>query len=814
MIKVSTFCSGIGAAEQAIKNLNVEHKVVFACEIDKYARATYEANHDAELMIHDMCEPDYIGEQYYSDINVSGLPCFKAGTLITTDSGLVPIEQIKKGDFVLTHKNRFCEVVIPMVKQSKSILNIKIQGSPLLEATSEHPFYVREMSRKWNNNRRCDERVFSEPKWVAAKDLIAGKHFVGFGMNTKSENIYNLNKEECWFLGRYMADGYLTSRGKRTKTEERLVYKISLCIGYAKVDSFPSFKTIKTSPIKERTVTKFHTYNQRLHGLCLEIGCGSENKQIPGFIMDLPIDLLSIFIEGYLSGDGSVRDEKYSLTTVSKKLAYSFSQAVYKCYNTPASITFTKRPLTTIIEGRTVNQKDTYYVQFYKETRKQNNGIFIDGNIWQPVKSVIENTEYNNLVYNFEVSEDNSYVAENCIVHNCQAFSLAGKRLGELDKRGLLFYDFYRYIKNQQPKIFIIENVKGLLSQDNGKTFQNWLQLLGRSLNTMEQLYIHEDSLEYNLHYQVLNSKDFGVPQNRERIFIVGIRKDLPNNFRFPIGWKLDKRLRDVLEIEVEEKYYLSEKMIAGFLKHNLDTVEKNRGFKFEPIKDTYKEIASTVTARYFKMGVDDNYIQEPFCVAMRGRNPENPSDRTTGANLEQTLEANSQGITNTISTVQKDNLIVEPQPIPLLELLKLLDDSTDEPQIHQKGRGYNKGGLHDICPPITSNSFEQNNLLVEGNDWILGGLQEHQTPRTDGICPTLTSAMGMGGGQTPIVKPNQRIRRLTPLECFRLQAFSDEFFYKAKAVNSDTQLYKQAGNTITVTVIKAIINNLLHLLK
>jgi len=504
MIKVSTFCSGIGAAEQAIKELNVPHKVVFAAEKDKYARATYEANHDAELMIHDMCEPDYIGEQYYSDINISGLPC--------------------------------------------------------------------------------------------------------------------------------------------------------------------------------------------------------------------------------------------------------------------------------------------------------------------------------------------------------QAFSLAGKRLGELDKRGLLFYDFYRYVKNQQPKIFIIENVKGLLSQDNGKTFQNWLQLLGRSLNTMEQLYIHEDSLEYNLHYQVLNSKDFGVPQNRERIFIVGIRKDLPNDFRFPIGWRLDKRLRDVLETNVDEKYYLSEKMISSLVNHQ----------EFNKFNPTYGEnIASCITARVHKMGNSDNYInvnkivfinqdtqasqvygtdgisptltsgthgyaqgyiQEPFCVAMRGRNPENPSDRTTGANLEQTLEANSQGITNTISTVQKDNLIVEPQ-------------------IHQKSRGYNKGGLHDICPPITSNSFEQNNLLVESNDWVVGGLQEHQIPRTDGICPSLTSAMGMGGGQTPIVPQNSRIRRLTPLEVFRLQGYSDEFFYKAKYQNidefilsdnitarllkngkierlSDTQLYKQAGNTITVTVIKAIINNLLHLLK
>src|SRR5690606_12498053 len=135
--------------------------------------------------------------------------------------------------------------------------------------------------------------------------------------------------------------------------------------------------------------------------------------------------------------------------------------------------------------------------------------------------------------------------------------SMAGKRLGELDPRGLLFYDFYRYVKIQQPKYFIIENVKGLLSDANGATFQSWIQLLGRSENTHINMFNHPDSLEYNLHWKVLNSKDYGVPQNRERVFLVGIRKDLPNTFRIPIGWRLTNRLKDVLEPLVDEKYYL-----------------------------------------------------------------------------------------------------------------------------------------------------------------------------------------------------------------------------------------------------------------
>lgn len=367
----------------------------------------------------------------------------------------------------------------------------------------------------------------------------------------------------------------------------------------------------------------------------------------------------------------------------------------------------------------------------------------------------------------------------------CQAFSLAGKRLGELDKRGLLFYDFYRYVKNQQPKVFIIENVKGLLSQDNGKTFQNWLQLLGRSLNTMEQLYIHEDSLEYNLHYQVLNSKDFGVPQNRERIFIVGIRKDLPNNFRFPIGWKLDKRLRDILETEVDEKYYLSEKMIENLTK----VTGKENTFPAAKISDG-ENIASCLTARSHKMEKADNYINVNKIGFINQDTQASQVYDTNG--ISPTLSAGTHGYAQ---------------------------GYISEPKIHQKSRGFNKGGLHDICPPITSNSFEQNNVLAEPQlkqiAQIDGFESEGRIYDSNGLARTIKNGGG-GGSKTgwyEVGEFKQRIRRLTPLEVFRLQAYPDEFFYKAKAVNSDTQLYKQAGNTITVSVIKSIINNLIHII-
>lgn len=314
----------------------------------------------------------------------------------------------------------------------------------------------------------------------------------------------------------------------------------------------------------------------------------------------------------------------------------------------------------------------------------------------------------------------------------CQAFSLAGKRLGELDPRGLLFFDFYRYVKNQQPPFFIIENVKGLLSDNGGKTFENWIHLLARSVNNQEIMFTHDDSLEYNIHYTVLDSKRFGVPQKRERVFIVGIRKDLPNKFRFPIGWKLEKRLSDILETEVDEKYYLSDKILKGFITKTERSKKNGNGFRFEPISNPKSAIASTITAGTYKMSTDGNYISTPKVVAY-GRS----------------------------------------------------DDEKQRRRQHFKQTGKDSGSFRDR-ELIIKNQQYSDTILASPN------------PVKDGLI--LVSEQ---------IQQN-RIRRLTPLECFRLQGFPDDFFYKAKSVNSDTQLYKQAGNSITVSVMKEIIKNLI----
>lgn len=343
----------------------------------------------------------------------------------------------------------------------------------------------------------------------------------------------------------------------------------------------------------------------------------------------------------------------------------------------------------------------------------------------------------------------------------CQAFSLAGKRKGEEDKRGVLFYNSHEFIQKNKPRYFVFENVKGLLSDDGGRTFQRWIDYLGgKSVNGTQTMFPDENAVPYHVYYQVLNAKDYGVPQNRERIFIIGIRDDADNNFNFPKPFPLVKRLKDVLEDNVDEKYYLSERLINGFIKHTENQKAKGNGFKFEPKK--HSDIGNCITARCFKMGIDDNYIQVNSATskgyeiakvgedsinfehpnsktrrgrvgvgvgqtlttscnqgvaigAIRGRNPENPTSRQSGLPTQQMLEVNENGTSNCLTTVQKDNVVIK----------------------------------------------------------------------------------------------NYRIRKLTPRECFRLMDFPDTFDF---SVVSDSQAYKQAGNSIVVNVLAEILKKLLKL--
>lgn len=177
----------------------------------------------------------------------------------------------------------------------------------------------------------------------------------------------------------------------------------------------------------------------------------------------------------------------------------------------------------------------------------------------------------------------------------CQAFSIAGKRGGFSDTRGTLFFDVARIIKEKQPSAFLLENVKGLLSHDKGKTFSTILSVL-------------ENDLNYKVYYKVLNAKDFGVPQNRERIIIVGFKnKDI--NFTFPKPFNVPTRVGDILEENVDVKYTISDKMWKYQQERKILQKAKGNGFGYS-LFNKNSPYTSTISARYYKDGAEI-YIEQ-----------------------------------------------------------------------------------------------------------------------------------------------------------------------------------------------------------
>ena len=177
----------------------------------------------------------------------------------------------------------------------------------------------------------------------------------------------------------------------------------------------------------------------------------------------------------------------------------------------------------------------------------------------------------------------------------CQAFSLAGLRKGLDDKRGQLIWQYYRIIMEAQPEIFIYENVKGMVSDNGGQTLNDFLAVFRES--------------GYFCHQAVLNTKDYGVPQNRERIYIVGFRDhELYHRFEYAPKIKLEKRLKDVLENDVDEKYYLSEEMVKGFVSKGNNEGYINQDTQASSVFSIEKESPSLCAGTHgYAMG----YIQD-----------------------------------------------------------------------------------------------------------------------------------------------------------------------------------------------------------
>lgn len=376
----------------------------------------------------------------------------------------------------------------------------------------------------------------------------------------------------------------------------------------------------------------------------------------------------------------------------------------------------------------------------------------------------------------------------------CQDISIAGKQAGIHEgTRSGLYYDGLRILKEKKPKYSLIENVKALTSKRFTDTFESILHDL--------------ECVGYNNYWQVLDAKDYGIPQHRERVFIVSIRKDIDQEFTFPEKEELKLKLKDLLEDEVDEKYYLSERMIKTFS----DMTNRNgyiRGKCFKPHELDDDRVANTIKTTAGSRP-EDNYVKRKYdeFIDENGYMPEifNPYNKTEIKDVAKTITGECGSTTSSAS-----HLILMPEATKKGYVEANVGDGVYINRPHQKRGVVQKDKIQtikttpDVGVVVEKKIKYEEPLEREGwhnmNKIVLS---------SEGISTTINAQSN--NALTKVKEPSTlRIRKLTPLECWRLMGFDDEDFYKAQSAGiSNTQLYKQAGNSIVVNVLEKIFINL-----
>lgn len=461
-MKVLSLFDGISCGHVALDRAGISVEKYYASEIEKNAIKITQKNYPDTVQLGDVTkitenQLDSLGK---IDMVIGGSPCFCAGTKIFTDKGYKNIEDICVGDFVLTHRNRFRKVTAIGKTENVNIGLLKSQGSIGTYVTPNHPYLT--LNKK--------ESDYNE-KWLPASDLKHNENVLGIPNNFcyESKTNFNLDEETCWLLGRYVADGHIRN-DKRKGRKNSYHYGVVYSIGDNKLNEFlQHLNRWKCSTYRHsQSVHRCVINSKELVEFILSCGFGTSaiTKTIPIEILGLPDNLLESFLSGYLSGDVTYYEniDIYGASTISYTLALSLQLLVSKLYKTNANIYFEKARENSVICGRKVKAHDQYTVRFSKVRKKQNKCIVTDSAVWYPFKSY--EIVGNETVYNMTVDEDNSYTANNFIVHNCQ--DLSNYKYSMFDVSGLrgnssrLFYDYIRILKYINPKYFLLENVASM----------------------------------------------------------------------------------------------------------------------------------------------------------------------------------------------------------------------------------------------------------------------------------------------------------------------------------------------------------------
>lgn len=822
-MKYVSIFSGIEAATVAWQPLGWE-PLAFS-EIDPFPSTVLQHHYPDIPNLGDITKIDWNPYKGQADLVVGGSPCFPAGTLILTSEHLKPIEEIKVGDMVLTHRNRWRRVTATGSKIADTIV-LRGNGVSSLECTPNHPFYARTRV-----HRESGYGYEYKQEWIPATDMV-GRQWLNMNAATEPLPVPAL------------PDG--------VSLTEPFLRLIGTWLSLGQSSSLPAFRFDSRS-INRWVMKQF----------------GGKEKHIPSWVYGLSENLRISLLEGYFQRMDSVRYAQpcsgMQLLVGMKILA---AGAGYR-----SSILYEENP--------SIHSTGTYRIKF--NTSPIDSDDFDDDGYWGRVNEKTVGRS-NVLVYNLEVEDDHSYVAAGIAVHNCQSFSVAGKREGLAGASGLMF-EYIRAVRELRPRWFVWENVPGAFTSERGEAYR--------------QLLSEMDALGYGLAWRVLDAQFFGVAQRRERVFLVGslgtMRCAEVLFERESLSWnhQSSRQKRQALTEEAQERVGEADHdsgclnpgetqsrrvYPASGVYPTLSTREKSGQNQESVFTQFGDDVAGTLTSRYDSSPCVDrgaNVVVDErdkvfLCqTAQTGSNGKlvkqddvmntldrtnstavaaldfNPTDarlRYANDDVSQTLTARARTGGNQVPLVQVQPLVFNPNA-----------------GITEKGGGF--ALLEDVTPTLKTDhnpavAFASNQrdevreLEVAGALAAQPGIkQQTYICRADGqanamtsvdMAPTLTShakkdpppiypaedsigedaliqrdmsaTLSTHNTQTLITggreKRSLTVRRLTPRECERLQGFPDDYTdipYRNKEHAPDGPRYRALGNSMAVPVMRWI---------
>lgn len=770
-VKYVSIFSGIEAATVAWQPLGWE-PLAFS-EIDPFPSTVLQHHYPDIPNLGDITKIDWNPYKGQADLVVGGSPCFPAGTLILTSEHLKPIEEIKVGDMVLTHRNRWRRVTATGSKIADTIV-LRGDGVSSLECTPNHPFYARTRV-----HRESGYGYEYKQEWIPATDMV-GRQWLNMNAATEPLPVPAL------------PDG--------VSLTEPFLRLIGTWLSLGQSSSLPAFR-FDSQSINRWVMKQF----------------GGKEKHIPSWVYGLSENLRISLLEGYFQRMDSVRYAQpcsgMQLLVGMKILA---AGAGYR-----SSILYEENP--------SIHSTGTYRIKF--NTSPIDSDDFDDDGYWGRVNEKTVGRS-NVLVYNLEVEDDHSYVAAGIAVHNCQSFSVAGKREGLAGASGLMF-EYIRAVRELRPRWFVWENVPGAFTSERGEAYR--------------QLLSEMDALGYGLAWRVLDAQFFGVAQRRERVFLVGslgtMRCAEVLFERESLSWdhQSSRQKRQALAEEAQgcvgEADHDSGRLTPGETQSRrvyptsgvyptLSTREKSGQNQESVFTQFGDDIAGTLTARYDSSPCVDRganvVVDERDVVAALDFKP-------VAFLYNQGAKARSLGISEISPTLKTDhNPVVafasnqrdEVRELEVAGALAAQPGIKQQTYICRADGQTNAMTSVDMAPTLTSHAKKDPPLIYPAEDST--GEDEPVTSQIHGGKPgggkgaliqrDMSATLSTHNTQTPITGDHEKrdltVRRLTPRECERLQGFPDDYTdipYRNKEHAPDGPRYKALGNSMAVPVMRWI---------